>query len=158
MLKRGVGSGYAWPPMSTSLAHLALYLTDDCDAKQARAVQYWSACAIAMLVWQFDQVALSLPLALAAVVGSLIGLFLCKYASNGSRDIRKSIAKISAVHARDVGESRATVVLQIESAKRNLRRTLRQALSTCAALFGALGIVHDSLASRLFPRPVFSRA
>lgn len=138
--------------MRTSLAALALYITKDCDADQAWWVRVWSAIAITVLFWQFGW------LALAAVVGSVIGLAILEMASQGARNICRSINEISARSLRDRAESIEISVELSASAARNFLRLMQKAFGAAVALFAALGVAHVALSVRFFPYPLLSRA
>jgi len=138
--------------MSTSLDHLALHVAKDCDPNQGRRVVYWSVVAIAILFAQFWW------LALAAVVGSFIGLTIRDMASRGARDVRKYVNEYSACCYMNHAESRAVSVELSASAARNIRCLTQRAFGAAVATFAGLGVVHVALSSRLFPYPILSRA
>ena len=137
--------------MKTSLAHLALYVAKDCDAYQALGVRLWSVIAIVALSAQFGW------LALAAVVGSFIGLAIRDMASRGARDVRKNVNEISARSFSDRAESHANSTDLIASAGRTIRCLAQRAFGVAVATFAALGIAHVALSTRLFPKPICSR-
>ena len=138
--------------MSISLAHLALYVVEDSDADQARRVRFWSVFAIAVLSWQFWW------LALAASVGSLIGLGIVEMASQGARSVRDAVNAISARCLRNNAESSAISNALCASEMRNFRCHMHKAFCAVAAIFDALCVAHVSLSRRLFPCPIPSRA
>jgi hypothetical protein len=136
--------------MSTSLAHLALYVVKDCDADQALRVRFWSAFSVAVLSFQLGW------LALAAILGSLIGLGIIQMASQGARSVRKAANAISASGSRDQAESSANNNALNASVVRGFRCKMQKAFCAAAAIFSALGVAHVSLSRRLFPCPILN--
>lgn len=138
--------------MSTSLAPLALYVAEDCGADQVWRVRFWSAVAIAVLFLQFGGVAL------AAIVGSFVGMAIFEMASRGARDVRKSTDENSARCSRDRAESVAVVDHKKASAKRDFMCFMRKSFCAVVTMFATMGIAHLALSHRLLPYPVLSRA
>lgn len=138
--------------MTTSFAHLALFIVEDCDADKAWQVRFWSAVAIPVLFLQFGGVAL------VAVFGSLVGLTIIELALRGARDVRSSINENSTLRLRDRAESTAIEVGLIASAARGSACLMHKSFCAVAATFAALGVAHVSLSTRLFPCPELSCA
>ena len=138
--------------MRTSLAFFALLVTEDCDAAQAWQVRFWSATAITALSLQFGVAAL------AAVVGSFVGMAMIQLASQGARELQKTINENSVHGSKVRAESVAVKVAMTASAARRLECLLQKSFCAVVATFAALGISHVSLANLLFPYPVLRRA
>ena len=138
--------------MSTFLAPLSLYVAKDCDADQAWRVYFWSVLAVLFLSWQFEW------LALATILGSIIGLAILEMASIGARDVRKSIAVSTTRSSSDRAESNSVRDELDTSAARVFISFMSGSFYALIAMFASLGLVHVALSPRLFPFPVFSRA
>lgn len=111
-----------------------------------------SMLAIALLTWQFGAIAL------AALVGSLIGLAIQQMASQGARSVKNAIHEISHLWQLMRAESRELVIALTTVAARSFRRVTKQAIEAIMSILDGLGIVHVALSPRLYPTPLLSRA
>lgn len=138
--------------MSTTFDLLALRFAKACTPDKGWSVCVLSMIAIALLTWQFG------ALALAALVGSLIGLAIQAMAYRGSRWVKNAIHEISFHWVLNRAESRALVIALTTVAACSLRRVIRQAFGAITSILDGLGIVHVALSPRLYPTPLLSRA
>ena len=145
-------SGHDQHMVATNYGQLALLIATDCDAAQARRVRWLSVCAILLLFWQFGL------LALAAVIGSLIGLAICTLAVQGASQVRCAAAKIDADARRDRSEARSWAEATSSAGYRISRSISYRVLKAREAIKKAIGIVHIALARQLLTSPAFPRA
>ncbi|MRD73768.1 hypothetical protein GH865_10980 [Rhodocyclus tenuis] len=138
--------------IATDYGQLALHLATDCDAAQARRVRWLSVCAISLLSWQFGL------LALAAAIGSLIGLGICALARHGASQVRSRAAKIEADARRDRSEAQSCHLGSISAGYRIHQSTTLRARYAREAIHRAIGIVHIALARQLLTSSALLRA
>lgn len=138
--------------ISTTFDLLALRFAKACTPDKGWSVCVLSMIAIALLTWQFG------ALALAALVGSLIGLAIQQMASQGARWVKNAMHEISFFCLLIRIQLRALGVALTTAAARNLHLFIRQAYRALMSILDGLGIVHVALAPRLYPTPLLNRA